>query len=101
MTLIRGYSPSEFGKNIQEIVDRINGSIEAEIILITSIYLGFLPEGETVDKYYNVIEKIADKNKIPVAKVHKYWENHIKDISRFQNPGSGRSWFIQMKTVIN
>jgi acyl-CoA thioesterase I len=79
-----GYSAAEFGKNIQEIIDRIKNSIEADVILITSIYLGYSAEGETADIYYNVLEKIAENNKIPIAKVHKYWEKHINNIAHFR-----------------
>lgn len=79
-----GYSPAEFGRNIQEIINRVNASIDADIIIITSIYLGYGAEGEIADVYYNVLEKIAEKNKIPIAKVHKYWEKNIVDKAHFR-----------------
>jgi acyl-CoA thioesterase I len=78
-----GYSPTDFGRNIQEIIDRINNSIKADIILLTSIYLGYGSEGEIADIYYNMLEEIAENNKIPIAKVHKYWEKHINDKAHF------------------
>ncbi|MBN2401226.1 MAG: hypothetical protein JXN64_02390 [Spirochaetes bacterium] len=78
-----GYSPAEFGRNIQEIINRVNASIDADIIIVTSIYLGYSAEGEIADVYYNVLEKIAEKNKIPIAKVHKYWEKNIVDKAHF------------------
>ncbi len=79
-----GYSPSEFSKNIKEIIDRINGAIKTDIVLITSIYLGFGYGGDVADIFYNVLDKIAERQKIPIAKVHEYWKKNIPDKVHFQ-----------------
>ena len=78
-----GYSPSEFRENIQEIIDRINENTDAEIILITSVYLGFGFGGDAAKTFYNVLDSIAEKNKIPIVRVDEYWKKNIVDRDHF------------------
>jgi acyl-CoA thioesterase I len=78
-----GYSPSEYSKNIQEIISHIKDKLDADVILITSIYMGYNMESEVARIFYNVLDKIAEKNNIPIARVDKYWESHIIDKSHF------------------
>lgn len=80
-----GYSPSEFRENIQEIIDRVNEDTEAEIILITSTYLGFGFGGDAAKTFYNVLESISEKNKISIVRVDEYWKKNIVDRDHFLN----------------
>ncbi|MFH0975455.1 MAG: GDSL-type esterase/lipase family protein [Spirochaetota bacterium] len=79
-----GYSPSEYSKNIQGIISRLNEKLDVDIIIITSIYMGYNIESEVAKIFYNVLENIAVKNNIPIARVDKYWEGHIKDKTHFR-----------------
>jgi acyl-CoA thioesterase I len=80
-----GFSPSEFSKNIKEIIDRIREKSKAEIVLITSTFLGFVQGGDLADIFYNVLEKISERNTIPIVKVHEYWKNQIPDKAHYKN----------------
>lgn len=79
-----GFSPSEYRKNIQGIIDRIKGALKADIILITSTFLGYELGGDVANIFYGVLDKIAEKNEIPIAKVHEYWEKHIDSKDHFR-----------------
>jgi acyl-CoA thioesterase I len=80
-----GYSPSEFSKNIKEIIDKIKERSDADIVLITSTYLGFVQGGDLADIFYNVLEKISERNTIPIVKVHEYWKSRIPDMVHYKN----------------
>lgn len=79
-----GFSPSEFRKNIQEIIDRVKASLNSDIILITSIFLGFEMGGDVANIFYGILDKVAEKNMIPIVKVHDYWEKHINNKDHFR-----------------
>jgi acyl-CoA thioesterase I len=80
-----GYSPSEFSMNIKSITDRIRDKTSADIVLITSTYLGFVQGGDLADIFYNVLEKISERNTIPIVKVHEYWKKNIPDKNHYIN----------------
>ena len=79
-----GYSALEFEGYIQRIVDIINERTTADIVLITSIYLGYGMEGDVSNIFYNVLDKIAQINKISIVKVHDYWKKHIDNEAYFR-----------------
>ena len=72
-----GFSPEGFAKNIREMVREISGTSDAEMVLLTSVWIENLFEIGPALEFYDQIETIADENKLPLARVHTYWKQKI------------------------
>lgn len=76
--LYSGFSGEEFQSNLELIVKEINSSMKTEIALLTSVYLKMMAEYSHVLKFYERINKVAEKYSLSVANVHSHWEYMIK-----------------------
>jgi lysophospholipase L1-like esterase len=72
-----GFSPDEFGYNLERIITELKRSFDPEIVLLTSVYIK-LPEYRLVLQYYDRIERLADKYSLSLVKVHRYWEARVE-----------------------
>ncbi len=77
-----GYPLVEFQNNIMEIVKKIKKYTLSEILLMTSSALDER-EKHTVEHYYNCLKFVAEKESVPVALVHEYWEAKISGGTQF------------------
>ncbi len=80
-----GYSVAEFKNNIQKIIDEIRDDSDAEIVLVTSDYIGNNRENRFVGEFYRQLEVLAETNGLPVAKVHEYWKQRIDEGVEFRS----------------
>ncbi len=71
------HSPETYKQNIQSIVEKIQNSSEAEIMLITSVFMENKHDYQIVEKFYNALIDISEDYNISIALVHKYWEMMI------------------------
>jgi lysophospholipase L1-like esterase len=67
-----------FGNTVQAIIDNIKGDSESDIVLVTSVYMDLKKVYQLACEYYGKLEALADKNSLPIAKVHEYWASKIK-----------------------
>ncbi len=74
-----GYMPEQYRKNIQLIIDQINDNTSAEIVLITSVRLIDSSSNLRAKVFYDILDSLASKNRLPIAKVHEYWEKKMDD----------------------
>lgn len=74
-----GYSPGDFMDNVQGIIDEIHSKSAAEIVLITSVHIFYKMENDVATIFYNLLNKLALKNKLPIAKVHEHWKSSIDE----------------------
>ena len=71
-----GFSPDEFESNLERIISELKSSFDPEIVLLTSVYIK-MPEYRLVLQYYDRIERLAEKYKLSLVKVHRYWEDRV------------------------
>jgi len=79
-----GYSAAQFKKHIQHIINEIRNDCDAEIVLITSGYVGNSPDTDFVGEFYRQLEILGEENGLPVARVHDYWKKRIDEDVDFE-----------------
>jgi lysophospholipase L1-like esterase len=79
-----GYSAAQFKQYIQRIIHGIKDYCNAEIVLITSVYVGNSREPHFVGEFYRQLEILGEENGLPVAQVHDYWEKKIDEGVEFR-----------------
>lgn len=70
---------------VQGMIDSIRTDTEAEIVLITSVYLDNEIEYEQALKFYSALEVLAEKNNVSIARVHSYWEKKVREGTNFRS----------------
>ena len=80
-----GYTPKDFRNNIEMIIKRTGENTSSEIVLVTSVCLENRKDNAHVGKYYDQLEELADLHRLPLAKVHMYWEDRISEGIRFSD----------------
>jgi acyl-CoA thioesterase I len=74
-----GFSPELFGRNIQEMIAGIRNNTEAEIVLVTAVWLDDPTSYDFVEKsFYGKLEEMAQKFGLPVARVHEHWRRQVQ-----------------------
>ncbi|MGZ3580634.1 MAG: SGNH/GDSL hydrolase family protein, partial [Syntrophales bacterium] len=74
-----GFTEQQFKKNIKGIIEKINENTIADIILITSDYIGDNDDNRSIERYYQQLTALGEDYRIPVALVHEYWKKKIAD----------------------
>lgn len=74
-----GFTEQQFRENIKDIIEKINENTNADIILITSGYIGDNDDNRRVERYYQQLAALGEDFRIPVAPVHEYWKKKITD----------------------
>lgn len=79
-----GYSPDEYESLIEKIIAGIKETGDADIILVTSSYIGGNRENRLAEEFYGRLEKLARKYDLPIAKVHEYWKKRVSEDVEFR-----------------
>ena len=74
-----GFTEQQFKKNIKGIIEKINENTNADVILITSDYIGDNDDNRSIERYYQQLTALGEDYHIPVALVHEYWKKKITD----------------------
>ena len=74
-----GFTEQQFKKNIKDIIEKTNENADADIILITSGYIGDNDDNRHMERYYHQLTALGEDYHIPVALVHEYWKEKIRD----------------------
>jgi len=74
-----GFTEHQFKAAIGGIIDKIKESGDADIILITSGYIGDNDDNRHVEGYYHQLEVLGEDYGIPVVLTHEYWKNKIRN----------------------
>jgi acyl-CoA thioesterase I len=80
-----GFTEQQFKKNIRGIIEKINENSNAEIILVTSGYIGDNDENQHVERYYHQLKALGEEYSIPVVAVHEYWKKKVNDGVPFES----------------
>ena len=74
-----GYTSRQFRSTIQEIIEEIQADGDADIILVTSSFIGDNADAEIIGEFYRQLEELGGVFGLPVAMVHEYWKKRIDD----------------------
>lgn len=74
-----GFTEKQFEGNIRGIIDKIQARSAADIVLVTSSYIGEGGENSFVEPYYKILEALGKEYGLPVARVHAYWKEKIDE----------------------
>ena len=74
-----GFTEQQFKKNIKGIIEKINENANTDIILITSGYIGDNDDNRHMERYYHQLTALGEDYHIPVALVHEYWKEKVRD----------------------
>ena len=80
-----GFTEQQFKNNIKGMIEKINENTNADIILITSDYIGDNDDNRSVERYYRQLTVLGEDYRIPVALVHEYWKKKITDGIPFES----------------
>ncbi len=72
-----GYTPQSFRRSLEGMIEEIQADGDAEIVLVTSVYLEEPREYERALLFYGEMEGLARKYRLPLARVHSHWEQRI------------------------
>lgn len=74
-----GFTEQQFKNTIRAIIDKIKEHGDADIVLITSGYIGDNDDNRHVEGYYSQLEILGEDYGIPVVLTHEYWKKKIRD----------------------
>jgi len=74
-----GFTEQQFKSTIKGIIDKINENGDADIVLITSGYIGDTDDNRHVEGYYRQLEILGEDYGISVVLTHEYWKKKIRD----------------------
>jgi lysophospholipase L1-like esterase len=72
-----GVQAGTFYDQVAHIVQSIERETEAETVLVTSVFIRDQAEYGLAMKFYDALEKLAAREKLPLARVHRHWEDAI------------------------
>lgn len=74
-----GYTPEDYRLNVETIISEIQGNTKAEIVLVTSSYIGENQWNEVIEKsFYGRLEDLARKYGLSIARVHEHWKRWVQ-----------------------
>ena len=74
-----GHTTEGFRNTIERIIGEIRADGEADIVLITSVFLEDPDDYEYAKSFYGQLEELAGTYGLPVARVHAYWQRKIEE----------------------
>jgi lysophospholipase L1-like esterase len=74
-----GFTEQQFKRSVKGIINTIRENGDADIVLITSGYIGDNEDNWNVEGYYRQLELLGKDYSIPVVLTHEYWKKKIKE----------------------
>ena len=75
-----GYTPDDYRLNMETIISEILGNTKAEIVLVTSSYIGENEWNQIIEKsFYGSLENLARTYHLSVAPVHEHWKRRVRE----------------------
>ncbi len=75
--IFTGCPAEQFKHNLEGIVEKISDQTDAEIILITSVYLMDPRMDHLATEFYEIIYELSSDRGLSFVKVHEYWKKKI------------------------
>lgn len=80
-----GVHPEHFKNNVKAIVETIKYDGNADILLVTSVYIQNSRENEMAEEFYSKLEELAGDYSLPIARVHEYWKKAVLNGIQFSH----------------
>jgi acyl-CoA thioesterase I len=74
-----GFTIDQFRGYVQGMIRQIQETGDADIVLITSSYIGDNQDSEYIEEFYRQLVILGNEYRLPVALVHKYWKQMIDE----------------------
>lgn len=74
-----GFTTDQFKRTIRGIIEKIRRVGEAEVILVTSSFIGDNRENAIVEEYYKILADLGTEEGLPVARVHEHWKRKVAE----------------------
>ncbi len=72
-----GYSPEDFSRNIESIIQQIQEKTQSEILITTSVSLEEKHEREISETFYSRLQQLANTYNTALTEVHSYWDEQV------------------------
>ena len=66
-------------------VDGVKSDTDAEILIITSVPVVYERMDEIADEFYSRLEAVAEREGLPIARVHRYWMKKVDEGLEFRS----------------
>ena len=74
-----GFTTGQFGNYIRRIIEGIKADSGADIVLLTSSFLGSNEENGLVEEYYRQLVDLGTEYGLGVSLTHRYWKEKIDE----------------------
>lgn len=74
-----GYSPFKYRNNVHAIVTSIQENTDADVVLVTSVYIHNSKENEIAERFYSELEELSQEMHLPIARVHEKWKIAVRE----------------------
>jgi len=78
-----GINSALFKNNVRAMVEAIRADGDADIVLVTSVYIHQSRENDMAEVFYGILEELAAEFSLPIARVHEYWKKKIDEGTMF------------------
>jgi lysophospholipase L1-like esterase len=72
-----GCNPRVYQNAVRAIINEIEDNTDAEIVLVTSVYIHNSPENDMAERFYAELEMLASELSLPIARVHEAWKKAV------------------------
>ncbi|MGV8079401.1 MAG: SGNH/GDSL hydrolase family protein [Syntrophales bacterium] len=74
-----GFTTDQFKRTIRGIIEKVRRAGEAEVVLVTSSFIGDNRENAIVEEYYKILADLGTEEGLPVARVHEHWKRKVAE----------------------
>ncbi len=74
-----GYNPYVFQNNVRAIISGIQENTDADVVLVTSVYIRNSSENDLAEQFYSALENLSSELSLPIARVHEIWKLAIRN----------------------
>ncbi len=74
-----GFTAGQFKMNIRKMIDAVREDPEADIVLLTSSYMGGNEDSGFVEEFYQQLIDLGNEYNLAVSLTHRYWKAKMDD----------------------
>ena len=74
-----GFTARQFQENIRKMIDAVREDPEADIVLLTSSYMGGSEDSGFVEEFYQRLIDLGNEYGLAVSLTHRYWKAKMDD----------------------
>jgi len=74
-----GFTARQFKENIRKMIDAVRDDPDADIVLLTSSYIGGSEDSGFVEEFYQQLIDLGNEYGLAVSLTHRYWKAKMDD----------------------